>query len=365
MTRYSIKWRSLSPAAFLTLMLMRATVAMADERVDVIDKLFHDFDRTDCPGASVMVIRSGKVLCERSYGLADVERKTPITPATNFRLASLTKEFTAMAVMILAEAGKLNIDDPITKFFPEFPDYGRALTVRHLLNHTSGLMDYEDINPKGTTLPVLDINVLRLLMQQDHTLFPPGSKFQYSNSGYALLALIVERVSGRTFAAFLRQEIFEPLGMKNSVAYEPGISSVTNRAFGYTPADGAWRLHDQSLTSSVLGDGGIYSSVEDLFKWDQALYGTKFVSRKMIKAAFTPGKSTLHDQGVEYGFGWFLSDYRGQRNIWHYGSTVGFATRISRFPEKKFTVIILSNRDNAPLTDLLNKIVDLYLFDEK
>jgi CubicO group peptidase (beta-lactamase class C family) len=365
MTRAHIKWRSLSLATFLTLGIMPLAAALADERADMIDKLFHDFDKPGAPGASVMVIRNGKVLCARAYGLANVEKSERNTTATNFRLASLSKQFTAMAIMILADAGKLRLDDSITNFFPEFPEYGKAITVRHLLNHTSGLVDYEDVIPKGTTLPVLDFNVLRLLMQQDHALFPAGSKFQYSNSGYALLALIVERVSGKTFASFLKRQIFKPLGMTNTVAYESGISQVAHRAFGYTQAGEQWKLNDQSLTSSVLGDGGVYSSVEDLFKWDQALYGTRLVSRKILKAAFTPGNSTLHDKGVEYGFGWFLSEYRGLRNIWHYGSTVGFATRISRFPDKKFTVIILSNRDNAPLTEMLNKIVDLYLFDAK
>ena len=356
---------SLLAALLFMLSVARLTGAEADKRPGMIDELFRDFDKPDAPGASVMVIRNGKVLCAKAYGLANVEKATRNTARTNFRLASLTKQFSAMAIMIQADAGKLNLDDSITKFFPEFPEYGRAITVRHLLNHTSGLVDYEDILPKGTTIPVLDINVLRLLQQQDHTYFSAGTKYRYSNSGYALLALIVEKTSGMTFAAFLKQKIFRPLGMTNSMAYESGISQVANRAFGYAKSSDGWKLNDQSLTSSVLGDGGVYSSVEDLFKWDQALYGTKLVSRRMLKAAFAPGKSTLHDNGVQYGFGWFLSDYRGLRNIWHYGSTAGFATRISRFPDKKFTVIILSNRESAPLTEILNMVVDMYLADTK
>ena len=339
-----------------------APAANADERLPMIDNLFHEYNQPNVPGATVMVIRNGKILLAKSYGLADVEAKIPNAPDTNYRLASVTKQFTAMAIMRLADAGKLSFDDPITKFFPEFPEYGHSITVRHLLNHTSGLLDYEDLIPKGTTLPVLDLNALRLLQAQDKTYFTPGSQFRYSNTGYAFLALIVEKVSGQTFAAFLRKNIFQPLRMNHSLAYEPGISTVTQRAFGYTTEKNGFTRTDQSLTSSVLGDGGIYASVNDLYQWDQALYTTKLVSRKTLRAAFTPGKSTRHEADVQYGFGWFISEYRGLRNIWHSGNTIGFSTRIERFPEKKFTVIILTNRNDARLAEIPRQIADLYLF---
>lgn len=347
-----------------TVLSMRfATAASTDERANMIDELFRAYNRPDAPGASVMIISRGKVLLAKSYGLADVEKKTPSTPDTNYRLASVSKQFTAMAILQLVDAGKLSLDDPITKFFPEFPEYGKQITVRHLLNHTSGLLDYEGLIPKGTTIPVLDINVLRLLQQQDKTYFPPGTKFRYSNTGFAFLALIVEKVSGQTFSAYLQKNIFKPLRMNQTLAYEAGISTVPNRAFGYTETANGFKRTDQSLTSSVLGDGGIYSSVNDLRKWDEALYGTKLVSRKLLKAAFTPGKSTLHDNDLQYGFGWFISEYRGQRKIWHSGDSIGFRTRIERYPDRKFTVIILANRNDAELAEPARKITDLYLFD--
>lgn len=360
----------MKPLAFLAALSLAlfvncASARESDERLDMIDKLFHDYNQPNVPGASVMVIRDGKVLLAKSYGLADVEKKIPVTPDTNFRLASVTKQFTAMAVIQLADAGKLFLDDPITKFFPEFPDYGCAITVRHLLHHTSGLLDYEDLIPQGTTIPVLDIDALRLLMKQNKTYFTPGTQFRYSNTGFAFLALIVEKVSGQTFAAYLRKNIFAPLHMDQTLAYERGFSTVASRAFGHTQTPNGFTQTDQSLTSSVLGDGGIYSSINDLRKWDEALYGTKLVSRKMLKAAFTPGENTLHDKNVQYGFGWFVSEYRGLRNIWHSGNTIGFSTRIERFPDKKFTVIILTNRNDAPLSELPHKIADFYLFDTK
>jgi len=337
----------------------------ADRRTDAVDGFFRECNRPDVPGACVMVIQNGKALLSRSYGLANCEDHIPCAPETNFRLASVTKQFTAMAIMILADRKQLSLDDPITKYFPEFPPYGEPITIRHLLNHTSGLADYEDLIPKGTLLPVLDINVLRLLQKQEKTLFPPGTQFRYSNSGYAFLALIVEKVSGKSFASFLRENIFQALHMIGTVAYEAGVSVVQNRAYGYTPTGDSFTRTDQSLTSSVLGDGGVYSSINDLKRWDQALDTTRLVSRKMLKEAFTAGPATRHDKAVDYGFGWFLSEYRGLREVWHSGNTVGFTTRIERFPEKRFTVIILANRNQAALADLANQIVDLFLFDGK
>lgn len=341
-----------------------AMAANADERLGKIDELFREFDHADAPGASVMIISNGKVLLEKSYGLADLENKIRNAPDSNFRLASVSKEFTAMCIMQLADAGKLSLDDPITKFFPEFPAYGKQIKIRHLLNHTSGLLDYEDLIPEGTTIPVLDMDVLRILMQQNKTYFPPGTKFRYSNTAFAFLALIVQKVSGEMFSAYLRKHIFTPLRMTNTLAYESGISTVPNRAFGYTQKGDTFARTDQSLTSSVLGDGGIYSSVRDLRKWDEALYGTKLVSRKMMKAAFTPGPNTKHGKDIQYGFGWFISEYRGLRNIWHSGDSIGFTTRIERFPDQKFTVIVLSNRHDAPISDIPHKIADLYLFEK-
>jgi CubicO group peptidase (beta-lactamase class C family) len=327
-----------------------------------IDDLFADFNRADAPGASVIAIQNGKVLLAKGYGLANVEEKIPCTPETNFRLASLTKQFTAMSILILADRKKLSLDESLTEFFPEFPSYGKQITVRHLLSHTSGLIDYEDVIPAGTTIPVLDRDVLRLLLKQDKTYFPPGSKFRYSNSGYSLLSLIVEVRSGMPFAQFLKKNIFEPLKMNSSLAYEQGLSIIPNRAYGYSVSGESFTRTDQSLTSSVLGDGGIYTSVSDLFKWDQALDTTRLVSAKLLMLAFTSGPLPTDFPNSHYGFGWYIGNYRGLKEIWHYGETRGFTTRIARFPEKKFTLVILTNRNDAKISELPHKIADVYLF---
>jgi CubicO group peptidase (beta-lactamase class C family) len=357
-----INWPVLSTALSVGFLAYHAGAAIPDMMTSKIDALFAEFNRADAPGAGVTVIQNGKVLLAKGYGLANVEEKIPCTPETNFRLASLTKQFTAMSVLILAERKKLSLDESLIEFFPEFPTYGKQITVRHLLSHTSGFIDYEDVIPAGTTIPVLDRDVLRLLLKQNKTYFSPGSKFRYSNSGYSLLSLIVEVRSGMPFAQFLKKNIFQSLKMNNSLAYEQGFAIIPNRAYGYSASGQSFTRTDQSLTSSVLGDGGIYTSVSDLFKWDQALYTTKLVSAKWLKLAFAPGSLPTEFPNSHYGFGWFIGNYRGLKEIWHYGETRGFTTRIARFPEKKFTLVILTNRNDAKISELPHKITDLYLF---
>ncbi len=339
-----------------------ATSALSRSKTARLDALFTSWIKPDAPGASVLVIHRGKAVFARGYGLANREARVPCSTNSNFRLASVSKQFTAMAVLMLVERKKLALDDRLTDFFPEFPAYGRTITLRHLLTHTSGLVDYEDEIPQGTVLPVLDQDVLRILMAQDKTYFAPGTQHRYSNSAYALLALIVEQRSGLTFAHFLRQNIFGPLKMTNTLAYEQGLGLVTNRAYGHSANDGNFERTDQSLTSSVLGDGGIYSSVADLAKWDAALYTTKLVSRRTLAQAYTPATAT-DKPGRSYGFGWYLGEYRGVKEIWHSGETRGFRTRLTRFPEQRLTIIILANRSDAVLEPFPHQIADLVLFD--
>jgi CubicO group peptidase (beta-lactamase class C family) len=321
-----------------------------------IDEEFVDFNRPDVPGLAVVVVENGEALLVRSYGLADLEARVPCQPHTNFRLASLTKAFTAVAVMILAEDGKLSLDDKLPRFFPGFPPYGNEITIRHLLTHTSGLLDYEALISPGTTAQLHDRDLLEILRRQDKTHFPAGTRFRYSNGGYALLALIVEAVSSMSFAEFLRAKIFLPLGMGGTLAYEEGKSTVPHRALGYSKSGSAFVQTDQSLTSAVLGDGGIYSSVLDLFKWDQALYTERLVSRPMLRQAFTAQSSGSDFSGSGYGFGWYVERRDREERIWHYGSTCGFSTSFHRIPQRKASVIILANRSEAGLETIARKI---------
>ena len=254
------------------------TGASAQVASTQVDAIFSSLKSSHAPGAAVLVGRNGRTVFRRGYGVTDLRTLGPIDARTDFRLASFTKQFTAAAIMLLARDGKLHYDDHLTDFFPEFPAYGKSITVRNLLNHTSGLEDYEDLLmkqypdiPEDKVPQIHDAGVLKILEQQSSGEFAPGTKWEYSNSGYALLAMIVEKVSGKSFGQFLQERIFIPLKMQNTLAYEKGKNEVPHRAYGHSKKDGRWQETDQSATSAVLGDGGIYSSLDDLAKWDRAL----------------------------------------------------------------------------------------------
>ena len=301
-----------------------------------IDGLMHAYDGA-VPGAAVLLLHDGQAVIRRGYGLADLEQGAPVTPATNFRLASVTKQFTSAAILLLAEDGLLGLDDPARNWLPSLP--AAAVTIRHLLTHTSGLVDYEDVIPASMTAQLHDANVLELLERQHRAYFPPGTAWRYSNGGYALLALVIERASGGSFADFLRERIFRPLGMTGTVAHQEGVSTVANRAFGYSDVNAAWQRTDQGPTSAVLGDGGIYSSIDDLAKWDAALDDDRLLGTESRRLAFAPATPT-DDPAVQYGFGWRITG----DSLWHSGETVGFRNALVRFPERRMTVVILTNR---------------------
>jgi len=359
---------------FLLALVCSAVTALAQVSSSQLDAIFTPLKSTNALGAAVLVVRNGHTVFRRGYGVTDLRTGHAIDAQTNFRLASFTKQFTAAAIMLLTHDGKLHYDDHLTDFFPEFPAYGKSITVRNLLNHTSGLPDYEELlmkqhpnTPEEKIPQILDAGVLKLLEQQPTEKFAPGSKWEYSNSGYAVLAMIVERVSGNSFAQFLQERIFIPLRMKNTLAYEKGKNEVPHRAYGHSKNDGAWRETDQSPTSAVLGDGGIYSSLDDLAKWDRALRDHTLLSEDEMRPALTPvhptdSPSKFQDRKpVSYGFGWFLDPYQGHKRMSHDGNTIGFRTTIQRFPDDNLTVIVLANRADLDPQALALQVADLYL----
>ena len=360
--------------AVVLLAILLTNCTSAQVSPSQIDSVFDSLKSTNAPGAAVLVVRNGKAVFRRGYGVTDLRTRHLIDPETNFRLASFTKQFTATCIMLLVHDGKLHYDDHLTDVFPDFPEYGKAITVRNLLNHTSGLPDYEEIlmkqypNTPDDKIPqILDAGVLQSLEQQTAGQFPPGSKWQYSNSGYAVLAMIVEKVSGKKFGDFLRERIFVPLKMNHTLAYEKGKNEVPRRAYGHTKEkDGNWRETDQSPTSAVLGDGGIYSSIDDLEKWDSALREHTLLSEAEMQPALTPveptaGPAKFHSgKTLSYGFGWFLDPYQGHRRMFHDNETIGFLTTIQRFPDDKLTVIVLANRTDVDPQALALKVADLY-----
>lgn len=324
-----------------------------------VDDLFLDYSG-ECPGAAILISLNDQIVYEKSYGYMNLEDKIKTHLNNNFRLASVTKQFTATAILILVQKSLLTLETKLTDIFGAYPVYGRKITIKHLLNHTSGLIDYEDLISDTTTIQVKDANVLRLMYEQNETYFEPGTQFKYSNTGYALLALTVEKISGKSFAQFLNEEIFEPLKMKNTVAYEEGISRVENRAYGYDRNNNGWVRKDQSITSAVLGDGGIYSNIEDLYKWERSQYTDKILSDSLRDEAMT---RTLLNNGekIDYGFGWHLKTVNGNEVVYHTGSTQGFRNVIYRIPSKKFCVIILTNRNEGEPEKIADEFFNIFI----
>lgn len=323
----------------VSLTLVAATASAGSTPAESVDALMRNY-AGDVPGASVLVARDGMPVLERSYGLANLEQAAPADSITNYRLASVTKQFTAAAIMLLVEDGRVGLDDSIRQWLPSLPSVADAVTLRHLLVHGSGLIDYEDVMPQDFVGQLHDADVLKILETQQHTYFTPGTAYRYSNSGYALLALVVEKASNLTFPQFLQKRIFKPLGMTGTLAFVEGDVAIVHRAFGYSATGEGWERSDQSPTSAVLGDGGVYSSIHDLAKWDAALYDSRLLSDRFRALMFSPQVAT-DDPNVRYGFGWRISG----DSVWHSGETTGFRNVIVRFPKQRLTVVILSNRD--------------------
>ena len=333
-------------------------------RAGSVDSIFAPVVDATSPGLAVLVRQNGRVVFERGYGVRELRHFTKIDARTNFRLASCTKQFTAMAIMLLVRDGKLRYDTRLAEVFPEFPAYGREITIRQLLTHTSSLPDYEDLMNESWTPShqIRDGEVLALLERQAQGKFAPGTSWAYSNSGYVVLGLIVGKVSGKSFPEFLHDRIFKPLGMKHTIAYVRGVNTVTDRAYGHSKEGGQWVETDQSPTSATLGDGGVYSNLRDLAKWDAALESHSLLSAHEMAPALipaklaggeqphwpaTPGEDNLYPgEPVSYGLGWFLDPLQGRARMWHYGSTIGFRTAIERFTADRLTVIILCNRSD-------------------
>ena len=354
-----------------------------------IDSIFSGLVRPGDPGVAVLVKKNGNILSEAGYGVRDLRSHAKIDRQTNFRLASVTKQFTAMAIMLLVHDGKLHYEDRLNESFPDFPPYGKDVTIRHLLNHTSGLADYSEImeqqeksgGPKWSQEhQIQDEEVLALLKAQPAGLFPPGTRWEYSNSGYVVLGLVVAKASGMPYREFLRKRVFVPLKMNHSVVYQNGINHIRDRAYGHSQENDKLVETDQSATSATLGDGGIYSNIEDLAKWDEGLTRHTLLSEQEMAPALTavkladgseprwPRDPRSTDPGeppfVQYGYGWFLDPYQDHARNYHDGGTRGFRTTIQRFVNDGVTVVVLSNRTDLNPDALSLKVADIVLSDQ-
>lgn len=335
---------------------------MLEQRLIEVDQIFADYDSLEMPGAAVMIIEGGNVLLQKGYGIADFKNNIAVSTNTNFRLASVTKQFTAMSILQLIERGELSLTTTLTDIFEAFPDYGKTITIEHLLQHTSGIADYGPMASMDVGRQFKDKDVLEFTIALERADFPVGEKHEYSNTAYVVLTQVLEKITGQTFREHLKENIFGPAGMENTLAYENGINEVSNRAYGYTIQEDGIVETDQNKWSALLGDGGIYSNLEDLYKWDQALYTDKLLGQDYMDMSFTNHK--INDGSLmDYGYGWRIENYKGMDILYHTGSSIGFRNIIYRIPAKNFSVVILTNRDQGgefSTLETAHKVIDIF-----
>lgn len=327
-----------------------------------IDSIFTEWDKTSSPGCALAVIKDGEIIYKRGYGMANLECGLPVSTDTRFYIASISKQFTAMAIALLIREGKLTLDDEIHQYLPELKDYGVPLTLRHLLHHTSGIRDEYELlwlagwrEEDATTTA----DFLELLSLQEELNFKPGSEWVYSNSNYTLLAIIVERISGKSMYEFCRERLFKSLGMQHTHFHEDFTRLVPHRASSYAPA-APGSFTNVILTYGTAGDTGIFTTVEDMALWDQEFYDGKVVGKEVIEMMHTEG--FLNDgKATGYAFGLALSIYRGLKTVGHGGSDGGYRSHLLRFPQQHFSVVILCNLSTMQPGVLTHKVADLYL----
>jgi CubicO group peptidase (beta-lactamase class C family) len=341
----------LLPAAGVVLYLVDPTVfqtrgASPSARVD---KLFAQWNKSDSPGCSVAISQNGVPLYERGYGMANVELKVPITPATILPAASVSKQFTAMSIVLLAQRGQLSLDDEVQKFIPDWIGKGSPITSRHLLAHTSGLRDaflLEGLAPPREDGGDRNEAIVKALARTRGLNFTPGSEFQYNNGAYTLLANIVKRVSGQSFRAFTDANIFKPLGMTHTHFHDDPTMIVPNRAYGYHQDAAGLHVALRADPGGILGNAGLFTTAHDMLLWEENFASVRVGEPAMLAAMQTPVIPTGWSEGSSYGFGLEIAKYRGLRTVGHGGGDQGVGAYVVRYPDQKFAVAALCNLDN-------------------
>jgi CubicO group peptidase (beta-lactamase class C family) len=333
----SVMYRTVLSSALL---LFAAGGCLAQDIAAKVNEYMDALVRAGQFNGSILIARNGKVLVSRGYGMANFELDVPNTPQTKFRIGSMTKPFTAMAIMLLQEQGKLSVQDSVCKYLPDCPAAWQPITIHHLLSHTSGIAKHDKAADYLKTA-MLPMTVTQLIdgFRRKPADFKPGEKFDYNNNGYVLLGYVIERVSAQSYEAFLRDNIFAPLRMTNS-GYDEHSPIIKSRATGYV-REGSNLVNAAYIDQSQpYAAGALYSTVEDLFLMDQALYSGKLLSQKSLNTMFTP-------VGGNYGYGWFINNQFNRRPIIHPGSLPGFASVLAHYPDDKVLIVMLSNVENS------------------
>jgi D-alanyl-D-alanine carboxypeptidase len=351
----------------LMLLLMPfAVMAAAQTESARLDSLLSSLYPGGKPGAAVAVVKKGHVVFRKGYGITDVASQAAITPSTNFNICSMTKQFTAYAVLQVERAGKLSLDDPIRRFFPAFtPRIADAVTVRHLLTHSSGIMEHYDYVDRTKYKEFWDKDVADVLQNVDTVNFAAGSQYRYSNAAFCLLSQIIERTTGESFPDYLWRHVLAPIGMTNSKVIQPSFT-ITNRAMGYAADADTFRLADagQSLFFSTMGDGGLYTSIDDYLQWILAIQERRSLDTPLVGMARTAQFPIDKERALAYGFGWFVAGTGGRQVIYHTGSNGGFRTIVFTKPSEGYAVVIFSNRTGIDLEDLVRPINAIYGVDD-
>jgi CubicO group peptidase (beta-lactamase class C family) len=335
-------------------------VASAAEQSDAVDEYIHsEMTKQHIPGLALLVSRGGQIIRAQGYGMANLELEVPVKPETIFQSGSVGKQFTATAVMMLVEEGKMGLEDPLTKYFPEAPVAWKAVTIRELLSHTAGFTDYPkdfDLRKDYTEAELLKI------VESIPLAYPPGTSWSYSNLGFLTLGLVLHKVTGEFYGDFLQERIFRPLGMSTTrIISETDI--VPNRAAGYQLVKG--ELKNQEWVSPLLNttaDGSLYFSILDLAKWDAALYTEKLLKRSSLEQMWTVAKlSNGQPNSGHYGFGWFIETKNGHHVVEHEGAWQGYKSQISRYVDDKLTVVVLANLAGANPETVVHQVAEMYL----
>ncbi len=332
-----------------------------DSLSSYVDRLFAQWDKPNSPGCAIAIVKNGTVVHKRRYGMANLEYDIPITPASIFHVASISKQFTAFSILLLENEGKISLDDDIRKYLPELPDYGKKITIRHLIHHTSGLKDqWELLIAAGWRMDdiITQKQLLEVIQNQKSLNFDPGEKHLYSNTGYTLLAEIVERISGKPFTQFTKEKIFDPLGMTQTHFHDDNEWIVKNRTYPFRPAGKCVYKHDR-LNFSNVGATSLFTTVEDFAKWDQNFYHGK-VGGKILIDKMHETEKLNNGKEINYACGLGIRDYKGQKAVSHTGGDAGYRGIYIRFPEHNFSVILFSNLGSFNL-NLVYKIADKYL----
>jgi len=334
--------------------------SFTNKNLKQVDSLLKAIYHDDNPGAAIAILGNGRPVFKKSYGILNLETKEKISSTTNFNIASLTKQFTAMAVLQLAEKNKLSLNDHLSKFFPEInKKIVDAITTRQLLTHSSGIMDHYDYTDTKNLKHAHNADVSEAIKNTDSTYFPPGTSYRYSNTAYCLLALIIEKISGMAYSDYIKKNIFEPLNMRQTTIWNEN-EKIYNKASGYEydPPTNSFKRSDsdENIFFSTEGDGGIYTSIDDYLKWIKALRMGKIFSDDVIDKSRSAQFPVDKDKKLSYGYGWFIDESSTPYKVYHSGSNGGFRTFIFTMPEQEYAIVIFSNRTGIDLEKIILEI---------